>query len=115
MELQKISIHGYQFGIIRTQAFSPRAIEHLNVLPQTQASFAGIALLDGQTLTCYDLSACLGFPPLKEKRNLQSFVKSGNESCCFCFSGAVADLTLPDNALYSLFFGLSSRKLIRDE
>ncbi len=69
-DLTLFTLGKYKYGIWQDQAPTVKEIEAIHWLPPAPKHIAGLSILDGQTVTLFDLPACIGFSPIsKEKQS----------------------------------------------
>jgi len=63
-----------KYGIWRNAAIAVKDIEHIHWLPPIPKHIAGMSILEGRTVTMFDLPACIGLSPLARKRQKYSVI-----------------------------------------
>lgn len=63
-----------KYGIWRNEAIAVKDVEHIHWLPPIPKHIAGMSILEGRTVTIFDLPACIGLSPLARKRQKYSVI-----------------------------------------
>ncbi len=78
-ELIIFNLGELKYGIWRNEAIAVKDVEHIHWLPPIPKHIAGMSILEGRTVTMFDLPACIGLPPLARKRQKYSVIVFENE------------------------------------
>lgn len=78
-ELTIFNLGELKYGIWRNEAIAVKDVEHIHWLPPIPKHIAGMSILEGRTVTMFDLPACIGLSPLARKRQKYSVIVFENE------------------------------------
>ncbi len=78
-ELIIFNLGELKYGIWRNEAIAVKDVEHIHWLPPILKHIAGMSILEGRTVTMFDLPACIGLSPLARKRQKYSVIVFENE------------------------------------
>lgn len=78
-ELIIFNLGELKYGIWRDEAIAVKDVEHIHWLPPIPKHIAGMSILEGRTVTMFDLPACIGLSPLARKRQKYSVIVFENE------------------------------------
>ena len=78
-ELIIFNLGELKYGIWRNEAIAVKDVEHIHWLPPIPKHIAGMSILEGRTVTMFDLPACIGLSPLARKRQKYSVIVFENE------------------------------------
>ena len=73
-ELTIFNLGELKYGIWRNEAIAVKDVEHIHWLPPIPKHIAGMSILEGRTVTMFDLPACIGLSPLARKRQKYSVI-----------------------------------------
>ncbi len=73
-ELTIFNLGEVKYGIWRNAAIAVKDVEHIHWLPPIPKHIAGMSILEGRTVTMFDLPACIGLSPLARKRQKYSVI-----------------------------------------
>ena len=91
-----IETSGRQYGIWKDEIISVREAGTLHRLPLSPACIAGIAIIDGATVTLADLPVCIGLAPASEDGKRRVLLpSSGDKTTGFMVGGEMESLSLP--------------------
>ena len=107
-ELLLVQINGRRYAVGNEEVADVRSAGVIHRLPLSPAWMAGIALVDGRTVTVADLAACLGHDVMSNSDANVLVLKAEPKIGGFLVSGAIDACSVPDDALLPLPDGLST-------
>lgn len=102
-ELLLLDFRGTRYGVWRDDVISTKELKNIHQLPLTPACFAGVSVLDGSTVSFFDLGVCIGFPPLSRKRPVHILLMSEeNQSAGLAVEGEIRHISIPSDAVFPM-------------